>query len=81
VKTKAARGTETTMSEKDVEGKGKALSLSKVPRREAGEGPDVMMTQSSAVEEVVNETISYPTPVGDFDGLHKQLAIAHEVGL
>jgi hypothetical protein len=80
-KTKAIKGAEVTTIEKDAEGKGKALTISKAPRREAKEGHDVAMTQSLAIDEVVNESAPYPAPMGDFDGLHKQLALTHEVSL
>jgi hypothetical protein len=31
------------------------------------------------VDKVVNESVSYPAPAGDFEELHKHIAIAHEL--
>jgi hypothetical protein len=78
-KTNAAKDAEAAAADKAAKEKGKALVISKAPRQEAKEGHDVVMTQSPAVDEVVNKSAPYQTPVGDFVELHKQLAIAHKV--
>jgi hypothetical protein len=80
-KAKAARSAEAVMTKKDADGKGKALVISKAPRREAKEGHEAALIQSPAVDEVVNEPVSQPASTGDFSELHKQLALAHEVSL
>jgi membrane protein involved in colicin uptake len=80
-KAEAAKNAEATTAKKDADGKGKALILSKAPRREAKEGHKAALIQSPVVDEVVNEPVSSPAPTSDFSGLHKQLAIAHEVSL
>jgi hypothetical protein len=78
-KTKAAKDAEAAAAEKAVKEKGKALVISKAPRQEAKEGPDVVMTQSPTVEEVMNESASFVAPAGDFEELQKQLTVVHKV--
>jgi hypothetical protein len=65
VKTKATKEAEAAVSEK-----GKDVVISKAPRQGAKEGPGVAMTQSPAVEEVVNEPAPFVVQVGDFGELH-----------
>jgi sRNA-binding protein len=84
-KTKASKEAEAAAAEKATKEKVKAkknagaITTAGAPRCEAKDGQELVLTQSPAVDEVVNESASYPMPAGDFEELHKQLAIAHEV--
>jgi hypothetical protein len=67
----------------------KATTAARAPRQDAKDGQekatDLALTQSPAVEEVVNveATVNmsplYDVPSNDFEELHRQLALVHQV--
>jgi hypothetical protein len=84
-KEKAAKDAEAGTKEKAAKEKAKvkkdakATTAAGVPRRDAKDGQALVLTQSPAVEEVVNievavnEPAAYAVSSGDFEELHRQL--------